>query len=571
MTIDERIASELGRHAPKVDEQVAWDRIQSAAMAKRRRRRAPILATAAAATLVVMFVGLVLRNNDVPTAAEVSPAQIEAIRQTAAAANSQHEEILRRLFAEGAEVDTGTQWGPVPLTEPDFVDAWMYNLGAWGFEGEVTGCRAAAASVDCEVRARWHTLSSEAVEEWSFVFDGDLIRTLTISRVDLDPGDRLLPLGLGELDDWEDWLEASDPATAHRLIPDVVTSRLIASFLRYDPTLADEIGESIQKYLNQRSSPEPTVVGPHWEPTALRGVEINVTPDLIQLGQGLVAQSAVRAENNTYVLAGLAESEQDILFDPEFGVLAAFDGAGVESWRIQLDGTPLDVVTLTGDLWVSHGAGTLSRIDSSDGRVISRATIGETLGYPMVGAFRSVWVQTRDTGRVVRVYPDLATTSVELPLFLSSCDGDCPSGLVVATGAVWLPLGSRGVAAIDSDTNQVTVIPVDGIGHSVERVAVDDDVVFVASVDQVTSIVDGEVVATASTGRIRYLGRVEGVFGVLETTGRFDVLGVNDPMVVEVRETTSLGFSGVAEVDGEAWAATGPYTSRRVQFLREEE
>lgn len=566
MTIDERIASELRRHAPQVDEQMAWDRIQSAEPVQRRSRAIRLVAVPVAA-VGFLVLGFILIGNDVPTAAEVSPIQMQTVRQTVAAASSGDEESLRRLFAEDAMISPVEQWGSIAVAEPDFLRAWMGNLEAWGFEGDLTQCRSTGAGVECVLRARWHTLSAEAVEEWNFVFNGDLIQTLTITRVDLDPGDRILPLGLGELDAWEDWLQMSDPATADRLIPDIETSRLFALFLGYDSDLADEIGESIQTYLSQRSSPTPTVVAPDWEQTPLQGEEISVTPDLIQLGGGLAAQSVTRSENITYVLAGRVQGQRDILFDPEDGVLTAFDDAGGELWRTELDGTPVEVVVAVGDLWVAHRIGTVSRIDSSDGRSVGQATIGEDLGYAMVGGFGSVWVDTWNPVQLVRVYPDLTTAVVELPRFSRSCDGDCPTGPVVGAGAVWIPLRNRGVAAIDPDTNQVTVFPVDVIGHEVVSVAVDGDVVYVSSVDQVTSIVDGEVRATVSTGRIRYLGRVEGVFGALETTGRFDVLRATDPMVVEVRETSGLGLSGVTEIDGDAWAATGPHTHRRVEFL----
>jgi len=187
-------------------------------------------------------------NGQAVTAGEVAPTQMEAIRQTVAAANSQHEENLRRLFAEDAEVNPGV-WGSISVTTPNSVNAWFFNLDAWGFEGELVECRPVGAGVDCEVRARWHTLSAESVEEWSFVFDGDVIRTLTITRVDPNPSDRVLPLGMSDLDDWENWLESTDPATARRLIPDAATLRLIVPFLRYDATFADEIGESIKKYM----------------------------------------------------------------------------------------------------------------------------------------------------------------------------------------------------------------------------------------------------------------------------------------------------------------------------------
>lgn len=387
MTIDERIAAELRSHVPPVDEQTAWRRIESAAAAKRRRRWAPIPVAATAAPVVVVLVGLVLVNTDVPPATELAPAQMESI---------------------------------------------------------------------------------------TFLFDS--------------------------------------------------------------------------------------------EETTLQGEEMSVTSNLIELGDGLVAQNAVRADNRLYVLAGRDESSG---FpppgpDPEIGVLAAFDHTGAELWRTELGDTPVQVATLAGDVWVSHGPGALSRIDPSDGTVIGTVTIGEDLRDSLVGAFGSVWVPSFETERVFRVHPDLSTTAIELPNLSPS------GGLVAGAGAIWVPLWDQGVAVIDPDTNQARVIPADEIGHKVVRVAIDDDVVFVASDDQVTSIVDGEVVATTFTGKILFLGRVEGVFGVLKTTGLFDVL--DDPMVIEVRKKTPFrGHSDVTEMDAEAWAATGPYTYRRVQFVQEGE
>lgn len=112
----------------------------------------------------------------------------------------------------------------------------------------------------------------------------------------------------------------------------------------------------------------------------------------------------------------------------------------------------------------------------------------------------------------------------------------------------------------------MTVIPVDDIGHEVREVVVDDDVAYLASSIRVTSIVDGDVVATVSTGVIRYLGRVEGVVGALLSTGQFQVLEANDPMVVDVRRVAEIG--GATEIDGEAWVETGRnHDLRRVEFL----
>lgn len=76
MTIDERISSELRRHAPKVDEQFAWERFQSAAPERHRvwtRRLVPV----AAAVLGVVLFGLVLVLtfpwDPAPVAAQQSP------------------------------------------------------------------------------------------------------------------------------------------------------------------------------------------------------------------------------------------------------------------------------------------------------------------------------------------------------------------------------------------------------------------------------------------------------------------------------------------------------------------
>jgi hypothetical protein len=59
MTIDERIASELRRQAPQVDEQMAWDRIESAAPLRRRGRAIRLLAMSAAA-LGFLVLGFIL-------------------------------------------------------------------------------------------------------------------------------------------------------------------------------------------------------------------------------------------------------------------------------------------------------------------------------------------------------------------------------------------------------------------------------------------------------------------------------------------------------------------------------
>ena len=131
------------------------------------------------------------------------------------------------------------------------------------------------------------------------------------------------------------------------------------------------------------------------------------------------------------------------------------------------------------------------------------------------------------------------------------------------------------MAVIDPDTLEMTVTSVDAIGHDAHRVAVAGDVVYVASSNEVTSIVDGDVRATVSPGETQYLGPMDGVFGVQLPNRQFTVLRANDPMVADHRQISidpsSPAPSGVgiaSEIDGEAWAETGRnYDLRRVELL----
>lgn len=329
------------------------------------------------------------------------------------------------------------------------------------------------------------------------------------------------------------------------------------------------------------TSPTTTVPPAPQQITVPPGEQITVTNDLVEFGDGLVGLigNMARADGRTYVIAGRYETEDDLLFAPDEAVLAAFDDRGSELWRIELDGTPIRVMVVDDDLWVRSYAeeGNLTRIDSSTGRVLGRLTI-DYLGDIAAG-FGSLWAQT-DEGiygegsrrQVVRVDSDLSTTSIEIPPSrgLDECD-PCADGPVAGTDAMWIPLGDEGVGRIDPVTNEFTVISQEEIGHDVLTVAADGDVTYVASAGRVTSIVDGRVVATASVGRILYLGPVEGIVGAQLADGRFAVLGPDDPMVVEHRQLSTDGPErevGIGSaIDGEAWTEAGRnYHLRRIEL-----
>ena len=350
---------------------------------------------------------------------------------------------------------------------------------------------------------------------------------------------------------------------------DASTDELVDSFgvvwRRQDPLGGDETASpATTEYVEQRSP----------------GDEIVVTAALVDLGEGLVGllSNMDRADGYTYVIAGRYETEADLdRYPPEEAVLAAFDDTGRELWRTELDGRPVDVVASTepvnerlNGVWVLHSSpqATLSRFDASDGRFIDRVTIGGA--GPVFAAFGSVWSYALDvddgSGRLIQVHEDMSTTTIELPASIVDLDVGVQREPAVGAGGIWVPLGAAGVAMVAADTGQVTVISDGDIGHEAFKVAVDGDVVYVASRNRVSSIVDGDVVATVDLGEIRYLGRVDGVFGANSPQG-FVTLRPVDPMEIEVRQVTAPGYLA-DEIDGNLWTEEGwNYDLRRVEFL----
>ncbi|HUC33720.1 MAG TPA: hypothetical protein VMS14_09970, partial [Ilumatobacteraceae bacterium] len=320
------------------------------------------------------------------------------------------------------------------------------------------------------------------------------------------------------------------------------------------------------------------------------GQEISVSPDAITVGDNLSvpADRLATGDGVLYVLANKPNaSDGSLSVHEERAVLAAFDDAGVERWRIELDRTPTDVVVVDGDPWVLQGAWstqdaepTVTRIDAVDGRILGQVELDVfAVSDWIVGSFGAVWIAVQQTSfadrpNLVRVDPDLSTTQIDLPSngLDSGCDSCRGPRIVGGAGALWVPLGNDGVAMVDPDTNQVTVIPRDTIGHPVYDVSVDGDVVYAASFGRVTSLVDRHVVATAVTGPISYLGPVGGTVGVLLEDGQFLTLRANDPMGVALFQLSTNGqyTYGLAASDGETWIETdvaGSWGLSRLQLV----
>ena len=139
------------------------------------------------------------------------------------------------------------------LDGDNFPEVWMSNLDRWGLEARLGSCRAESEStISCGVRTRWHVLQIEIGEQWTFDFEGTRVRRLVMARVDPDPSNRVLPLGLGDLERWEAWLSETHPEKADRLLPtgpDIFGHFYFRFGLDASP---DEIGASIREYLASR-------------------------------------------------------------------------------------------------------------------------------------------------------------------------------------------------------------------------------------------------------------------------------------------------------------------------------
>jgi hypothetical protein len=179
---------------------------------------------------------------------------------------------------------------------------------AWAFEAEIVACNQDPEApiaygygagqgdpmvVNCEVAARWHSLSMEITGLWSYEFHGAGLGHWGFELLNLNPRERTLPLGYDGLMEWEAWLATTDPESAARHLnprisepPDCdgcaglwesqapgdperaarlapllwsaendwsIQGHEFAPFglIPYDPAIAGEIAASIQEYLEE--------------------------------------------------------------------------------------------------------------------------------------------------------------------------------------------------------------------------------------------------------------------------------------------------------------------------------
>jgi hypothetical protein len=206
------------------------------------------------ATMGAIAVGSRLLQPDLPVE------RMTVIGQVIDAVNDRDLGSLRSSFAAdgtleipGVDARAGRE-GDVFVSDgwrPD--EHWMRLVDPWGLEARLGTCRTRVAStISCAVVTRWHVLQVEIGEEWTFDFDGGLVTRLQMVRVDPDPPNRVLPLGLVDLQRWEAWLRVTHPEQADDLLPtgpDPFAHYYFRFGLGASP---DEIGASIEEHLESR-------------------------------------------------------------------------------------------------------------------------------------------------------------------------------------------------------------------------------------------------------------------------------------------------------------------------------
>ena len=139
------------------------------------------------------------------------------------------------VFTPGGDFRGGSSLfaNSLAVADVSLVEAWMAIHRAWGFEAEIVACNQDPGAaivygygegqgdpmvVNCEVAARWHRLSLEITQRWSYEFHGAGLGHWAFGLLDLNPAEREMPLGYDGLEEWEAWLAATDPAAARRYL-----------------------------------------------------------------------------------------------------------------------------------------------------------------------------------------------------------------------------------------------------------------------------------------------------------------------------------------------------------------
>jgi len=175
--------------------------------------------------------------------------------------------------------------------------------------------------------------------------------------------------------------------------------------------------------------------------------------------------------------------------DPRFNSLTPVPIGNV------VTGAPEAVAARGGQVWAAPGAGLLTRLDGTSGRIVKQLDPNASPTAIAIGGDGAVWITDNSGDNVTRVDP----TGVLTPIAV----GNGPSGIAVGEGGVWVADSlDNAVVRIDPGTRAVTeTIPV---GNSPAGVAVGAGSVWVAdsgdgTVDRINPLSD-KVIATIPVG-----------------------------------------------------------------------
>ncbi len=297
----------------------------------------------------------------------------------------------------------------------------------------------------------------------------------------------------------------------------------------------------------------------------------------VSLSDGLLPGAVADDGARLWVLA--VPPPEDDERPPQVGILLGLDRvSGEELTRTELSGSPSEVVTGGGAVWVTRwDTGAASRLDPATGKVVATISLelpfdfgaqGDREFLPSHAAFGhgSLWVLTA-RGALARIDP--ATNRVAAMIELTPPH---PLGLAVGDDALWVAEDVHGLSRVDVASNQVRTVPLEDLDHAAGLVAVHDGAVWVVG-NRLARTLDGKyfssseggylpadsdtisrldpdtllVTATASTppGWFRALGVVGGVFGALTNDGTFVALNpaapvIGAPVVLNARATDAL-------------------------------
>lgn len=240
------------------------------------RRGWPRVAAVVAGLVVLAGVAAVLVQSGSivasdPARGDTSVEHMTVIREAVESINLSDYEGLAGLFVDRGEITPAMDFevrasccGSYPISSAASMEAWLTVLDAWGAEAEIERCEPDGETmVRCHVVTGFDVLAMEWVSDWAFIFttDGEL-GSLLIPLGDLAAEPESQPLNLNGVREWEAWLIETDPAEAERLlgrsapgptaIPVVNGVEIHSSLLPYDPSLAGDIGDSIEEYLRAR-------------------------------------------------------------------------------------------------------------------------------------------------------------------------------------------------------------------------------------------------------------------------------------------------------------------------------